>query len=245
MNIQRTLISILVAIALGVLPTLSHAASITIGTPAATKNCIPFNCTLAAPPGLARYQQIYDRSVFPGPITITEISFFNDPNTSPAATIQLGEYTISLSTSPKTVGGLLPDFNGNLGPDNTLFFFGVRNDSIPGGQKFTILPSSGGQPFLYDPSLGDLLLDVQKIVIIENGIGGLSATISLSETSAIHNFSGDFADGLITEFSYQSQTPAAQSPEPGTMFLMGSGLLGLGAWRWKRHSARNNVTRDP
>ena len=249
MGITRTLLRVLVALALGLLPTLGHAASITIGTLPATppdKNCIPFNCTLAPTPGSTRYQQIYDGSIFPSFITITEISFFNHlvNGASLPAKIQAAFYEISLSTSSQSVAGFNTpptDFVANLGPDNTLFFSGLRNDQVPGGQKFTILPNTGGQPFLYDPSLGNLLLDVKKTITGELGFGGLSTTVSLPDTSAMHNFGGTFTSGLITEFSYQSQTPAAEMPEPGTMFLLGSGLLGLGAWRWKSRRLKGDT----
>ncbi len=37
----------------------------------------------------------------------------------------------------------------------------------------------------------------------------------------------------VSVYWMESDVPPQQTPEPGTIFLMGSGLAGLGFWRWK------------
>ncbi len=122
----------------------------TVGVPANSSNCLPFSCPTDV------YQQVYTSSAFPGPTTIGAMSFPVTQGPTFPGTITNATYTISLSTTAKGVDGLSTTFSENLGLDNTLFFSGPLGGPITGG-KFTIT----GGPFVYDPSRGNLLLDVR------------------------------------------------------------------------------------
>lgn len=200
------------------------AGSITIGLPAAAEigNCIPFGC-----PGslgvLTEYQEIYAASQFSSPISITEISFFNtqmSPGTVTSAT-----YSFSLSTSPEAVGGLSSTLSNNIGPDVTPFFSGVLSGTIPGN----ILTITGSSSFSYDPGKGNLLLD---IAISDQAIEGPSVSLDVSDDTVgtteraftLDSVSSAYGPGLITEFTYTSESGA---PEPGTLLLLCAGLVVL------------------
>lgn len=173
---------------------LGNTPTVTIGFPGTGGNCFPFTCR--GFPG-ARYQQVYNSGLFPGVMTITNISFFN--TILPGASINSATYTIHISTTAKPVNGLdIRDFDSNVGADDALFFSGVLGGPIEGG-KFTIT----GAPFLYDPSQGNLLIDIFKsgggpttgFLDARNGSFG-------NESSRAHNFGSAFASwGLVTEFN--------------------------------------------
>jgi hypothetical protein len=96
-----------------------------------------------------------------------------------------------------------------------------------------------GTPFLYDPSLGNLLLDIS----VTGGSGGSGAAFEDSEGTGTslaryQNFgSGNgLGYGLVTEFD--STASMANTPEPGTLPLMAClGLVGLLVQRLRRRRA--------
>ena len=73
-------------------------ADVIVGLPpdSGAGNCIPFGCTIAWTP---EYQQIYAASQFSGPITITNLEFFDTQIPNTGASPNTGTFTISLSTT--------------------------------------------------------------------------------------------------------------------------------------------------
>lgn len=72
-----------------------------VGAPANNGNCFPFGCAYSN-----LYQQVYASSQFSGPVTITELDFYNTNFNSGATSMNSGNWTISLSTtsvSPTTI----------------------------------------------------------------------------------------------------------------------------------------------
>jgi hypothetical protein len=240
-----------------ILPVHVQATSVTIGNPSGDGgNVIPFNNHFAFFGSLTlanRYQQVYAASYFSSPMLIDSITFYDanyDPNNPRdwGAAIEEATYIISLSTISKPVNGLevnsptwgndpdaavgqspvvqSSDFDINLGADNTLFFSGVLGGPI-GGDTYTI----AGTPFSYNPAGGNLLLDIKIIDTLPNQYGS-GAFASYPDTndpsfagfSRAQNFgSGQDGYGLVTTFSDGSSAV----PLPTTMFLLGSGLIGL------------------
>ncbi len=192
-----------------------------------------------------RYQQVYSASQFPstaGPLEITQIAFRPDGSvTDPSLIIIFNSVQIDLSTTRSTPTTLSTTFAGNVGADDkTVFNSSVfQHDSVTGpagGPKdFTAVFSLS--PFIYNPSAGNLLLDVRAI---ESG-GGISAPFDAETNNPftahvdapdISAASGSpFATGLVTQFQY---TPI---PEPSTLLLasLGAFLAGAGA-RWRQRS---------
>ncbi len=193
-----------------------QAATI-IGTPATGGNSFPFGSSSGT-----RYQQVYDATGFPDPLTITGLTFYNSLN--PGTTTAARTYTIHLSTTPAAVDALSGTMNDNVGLDDALFAIYVGGEVVNG--SFTIL----GAPFYYNPSAGNLLMD---IFVTGSGTPGSGFDARNGDAggvfSRMHDFGTGYAGyGLVTGFE-----TGTVIPEPGTMGLLGLGL-GLAAWRRAR-----------
>ncbi len=181
-------------------------------------NCFPFGCAYGT-----RYQQVYAASDFSGPLTISDITFYNMQPF--AGTIAPGTYTFYLSTTSAPVDGLDSNMANNVGADDALFaVFAGGGSAFP---SFTV----SGAPFSYNPLNGNLLLDIFVS-------SGNCCTVYLDARNGDANgvFSrmydygtGTAGYGLVTGFNkpavpYPPPVAPLAVPEPSTYVMLAGGL---------------------
>ena len=206
-----------------------------------------------------RYQQAYNASIFAGlsgPVTIEGISFRPDTTYGAAFATTLSDIQINLSTTSRSLAELTGVFADNIGSDDTTV---VDRGALSLTSSFTG-PTDGPKafdiyialdnPFVYDPSTGNLLLDVRNyegqvdpdvFPVFDadysselwrgwttnpdvDGVGNAEATL----------YGRGF--GLVTQFTYTpgADTGAVTIPAPGAFLLTAIGLANLAARRRRR-----------
>lgn len=198
----------------------ASAATLTIGVQQ-NYNIFPFSPRSSA----TRYQQVWDASSFAGlgRIEITGVSFelASFARNAPTAT-----YDLSFSATSAAVNGLdtsktATGFDSNLGADNSLFNTTVFNGGAITG------PLSFGGSFIYDPTAGNLLLDMAISDITGSGFAAIAATSNSGGLfSRSHDFGSGFANyGAIATFEYNE---ISEVPLPASVLLLGLGMAALG-----------------
>lgn len=200
--------------------------------PANSGNQFPFGSPVGANKG-TRYQQVYASTEFTAGL-ITGVRFFRTSATNGTGNVSDAQWQYALSTTSKAVNQLSRrNFQSNLGADNaTVTVFETRDVNIPFGGSYTI---NFDVPFYYDPTLGNLLLDISVNNIAKRGDVFFDSHFDTfgNISSRSHDFGAGFeSTGMVTEFLRASSTVV---PEPSTYAMMAGGLLALGvAGRRKR-----------
>jgi hypothetical protein len=183
-------------------------------------NSIPFGSFS----GTGRYQEVYSSSLFTGPVQITSLAF------SPSDSIfYSADVTLRMTTTSVGVGNLSPNLDSNfITPLTVVYANPTFSENLIGGSETFSLVFNFTTPFAYDPGAGNLLFDL--LISNQNADEGFSRSGPGPILSRAYNTAGfgDGADGvgLRTLIGYQ---PAATTPEPGTILMMGTGILGLAA----------------
>lgn len=199
----------------------------------------------------SRQQQVFEASEFTFPsvaeLSITQISFRPDEIFGRAFSATIPNIIISLSTTNAAVDGLSTVFDNNVGSDATVVYSGSlllsSNFSGPlGGPKDFDITIDLQTPFLYKPTLGNLLLDVKNfsnnvdipVFDAQDVLGDStsrkwndpdvnSPTSLLPDDGNPNNYANSL--GLVVKFTANSQAV----PEP-SLFLGSVTALGVAAY---------------
>jgi len=186
-----------------------------------------------------RYQQVFDASQF-SPIAsgggfITYIGFRLDGG-SGGESAASQSLQINFSTTPKTPDGLSPNFADNIGHDDTVVR-GARGVTLVGGGGGTPQPFEPSliitldTPFFYNPSAGNLLMDVRNYSGVDPSLPH-SLVLDAQDTTGdsvssilafnVNSTSGSLSSsGFVTDFGIQIV------PEPGVLSFFVVGLAGF------------------
>ena len=196
------------------------AQSLTIGTAEFSGqfgNTFPFGTNTGN-----RYQQAYAASNFTGPVTITGINFFAATDSGNLARNYTGgTFTLSLSTTPLGVNTINENsnFDANLGSDNQLFTTETLTGTVDPVLTFS------GAAFNYDPTQGDLLLDISVTGSASTSLAFQFDSANGGIMSRAHDFGNVFDNhGLGTEFTFGE---IVSVPAPGTLVILGLGLFAI------------------
>jgi hypothetical protein len=200
------------------------ASTLVVGN-GSSNNSFPFGGSYL--PNPTTYQQIYAASKFgTAPISISSISF-----KLLSGTVADGTFTLSLSTSARTLTNLDGvDFASNVGADSKQIFSGTL-----AGQLVGDMLTFNFAPFNYDPTKGNLLLNVGVAGLIGNFGANFTGTFA-ADTGATGTYSRatDFSAQIPTAIGLQTFfNVGAAVPEPATwaMLVTGFGFVGYGMRR--------------
>jgi len=196
----------------------------------------------------SRYQQIYGASQFgSAPVFITQIAFRPD-SAQPSAISQLiTQFRIDLSTTSLTVANLSSTFANNLGANNTTVFnapitLTSSNLAGPGNTKQFDTIFTLTTPFLYNPALGNLLMDLRNFGASGNTFydGQIDASqlitrLVFADGSPSSTTGTVQGGGLVTEFI------TVAVPEPSTIALISLSGVGILVVTGRKYFCRQEI----
>ncbi|MEM1253001.1 MAG: PTPA-CTERM sorting domain-containing protein [Cyanobacteria bacterium P01_H01_bin.21] len=195
-----------------------------------------------------RYQQVYNASEFSalsGSTEITQILFRPDSTFAAPFDFTIPDIQINLSTTSNSADGLSTTFADNIGTDDTVVVnrgslaLSSANTGPAGGPKDFDIVISLANPFFYNPSLGNLLLDVRTFS--SSNINFFADASFIEGDSVSRVFSSDDDDvnsttgdedtlGLVTQFTFADDA----APIPTPALLPGFIGMGIAAFNKKR-----------
>ena len=155
--------------------------------------------------------------------------------------LDLNSVNISQSAGSLTIEFTETDFGGGLSFAGGGQFLAAIGGTTNGTVTHQTFLDSGNAPFTQTTLLGDLgPFTPNAFSGNDSGsFSGLSGPFSLTSIVTITHTGA----GQITSFNANRSltgtpgTPGAPIPEPSSMLLLGSGIVGLGWWKWNKQKA--------
>ena len=180
-----------------------------------------------------RYQQLYAGSQFSGGGLITQIVFRPDATAGQAFTSTLSDIQIDLAYTNAADDGLSTTYANNITAGDTVVFargpltLSSAFTGPPNGPKDFDIIITLTTPFLYNPALGNLLLDVRNFgggsTTFFDAVATTGDGVSRVYNQNVNGTTGSTdTSGLVTGFVIV--------PEPGTAALLLAGGGTLLAW---------------
>jgi len=182
--------------------------------------------------GAGHYQQSYEGAQFPGPMLITEVAYRHHGD-GLGVMATTSDFKMTLSYCIASWNTLNSTFANNVGAGATVVFDGVW--SMPAFDSDSAVPNPFTHvltlttPFFYDPSSGDLLMDVEmRQSTYPTGLAGAFASASgnvgvnriyQNDGNPTSPFGNVSSSGLITRFG-----------SPGAIQKYGQGCSGSGGF---------------
>lgn len=196
----------------------------------------------------ARFQQVYERSDFqtvaPEGALINAISLRVDAQLGSSFLTIIPRIQLDLSTTQAGVDSLSAVFDLNVGADNKTVLgptaVGLRGVGGGGFTGFNV-DFFLSEPFFYEPSKGNLLVDFR----ISEGIGGVGGPhgyavldafdVSGDSVASVYGFGNTMpSSGQVSTLGLATAFRVAVVPEPSTLSLLAGGLVLFGGMIWKR-----------
>ncbi|HEY9876142.1 MAG TPA: hypothetical protein V6D12_22115 [Candidatus Obscuribacterales bacterium] len=187
----------------------------------------------------SRLQQVYAASEFSsisGPLTISGLSWRLDGVSTIPINFTPTNLQISLSTTSKAVDGLSQAFNNNIGANNTVVYNGLFTPTTSNSPSVGVKPFDINiaftTPFVYNPTAGNLLVDVKNFspgqfltLDAQRTMGDSISTVVAIGTNSSLGIRD--TKGLVTQFTINSGTPTAVPFEfSPTLGIVLAGVLG-------------------